>query len=91
MWHLEKNCNTIRIKERKIKKITYQNLGYGFKEPVSRESDKKNFFVVVLGHIPLSEGWTSVRIIKLATTGAGYAPGPCKRPLGGPLLGVSEI
>ena len=43
----------------------------------------------------LSEGWTSVCIIKLkddvVTPGAGYAQGPCKGPLSGPALGVSDI
>ena len=51
--------------------------------------------VRLVGHIPLSEGWTSVRIIKLkddvVTPGAGYARGPYKGPLSGPELGVSDI
>ena len=51
--------------------------------------------VRLVGHIPLSEGWTSVRIIKLkdefVTPGADYARGPCKGPLSGPVLGVSDI
>ena len=50
--------------------------------------------VRLVGHIPLSVGWTSVRIIKLkyddVTPGAGYARGPCKGPLSGPALGVSD-
>ena len=49
----------------------------------------------LVGHIPLSEGWTSVRIVKInddnddvVTSGAGYAQGPCKGPLSRPALGV---
>ena len=49
----------------------------------------------LVGHIPFSEGWTSFRIIKLkddvVTPGAGYARGPYKGPLSGPVLGVSRI
>ena len=49
----------------------------------------------VVGHIPLSEGWTGVCTIKLkedvVTPGAGYAWGPCAGPQRGPALGVSDI